>query len=487
MLAGQGGSIVVGDGPSPNGSSEEQFRDIMKLRKSICLVALVASFATCGYAQISWTSHSPAGISDDIWGVTYANGTFAAVTSGGRVLTSSDGLAWSSQVIDAGVWLLSIAYGNGEWVVVGDKGTILVSPDLKTWSLPASGTVNRLNGVLNNGIWWVAVGEGGTIVVSPDAQTWTLDTSVPSFKGYLRGITEIVGPTIGGVVRPNVNAIMICGQNGELIQGIGTSFDPIASPTTQDLNAVVSSNLDDPNLITVAAGAGGALINGPGFEFEGPYAVSPTPTPNVIFRGLAYGNGFYVAAGEQGTIFSSADGVNWTQRFSGESPSTLSTATLLAAAYSPTLQRFVVVGTGGTVLVSNSAPTVFGNVSTRGYVSATETFIGGFVVQGTAPRTVLIRGDGPVLSTFSVPSPLSDPVVTVYNSTGGVVATNTGWGTNADPTAISTAALEVGAFALPSSSADSALLLTLPPGAYTVQITSAKGNSGTALFEAYTD
>jgi len=40
---------------------------------------------------------------------------------------------------------------------------------------------------------------------------------------------------------------------------------------------------------------------------------------------------------------------------------------------------------------------------------------------------------------------------------------------------------------LPSSSADSALLLTLQPGAYTAQVTSAKGNSGIALFEAYTN
>jgi hypothetical protein len=120
-------------------------------------------------------------------------------------------------------------------------------------------------------------------------------------------------------------------------------------------------------------------------------------------------------------------------------------------------------------------------------VSPTETFIGGFVIQGTAPRTVLIRGDGPVLSTFSVPSPLPDPVVTVYDNTGAAVATNTGWGTNTNPGVLSTAALEVGAFALPSSSADSALLLTLPPGAYTVQITSAGGHSGIALFEAYTD
>jgi hypothetical protein len=146
-----------------------------------------------------------------------------------------------------------------------------------------------------------------------------------------------------------------------------------------------------------------------------------------------------------------------------------------------------VTGTGGTVLVSNSAPTVFGNVSTRGYVSSTQTFIGGFVIEGTAPRTVLIRADGPVLSAYGVPSPLPDPVLTVYNSSGAVIATNSGWATNSNPATISTAANQVGAFALPNSSPDSALLLTLLPGAYTAQITSAKGNSGTVLFEAYTN
>jgi hypothetical protein len=49
------------------------------------------------------------------------------------------------------------------------------------------------------------------------------------------------------------------------------------------------------------------------------------------------------------------------------------------------------------------------------------------------------------------------------------------------------AAVTVGAFALPNPSKDSALLLTLAPGAYTVQVTSAGGNAGIALFEAYTD
>jgi hypothetical protein len=456
-------------------------------------VAFAATFAaasaTQGLAQVAWSNASPAGIADDIWGVTYANGTFAAVTNQGNLLTSADGLAWSSKAIDPGVWLTAIAYGNGEWVVVGDRGAILASPDLRNWTTAPAVTGNKLNSVANNGTIWTAVGDGGTIAttfMAQDALTWVI-RAMPGVTGNLNGISTIVGPTIGGVYRPNINYFIVCGDNGLVLE---TSFSTNVLPSpisAQNLLAVLSSNLGDPNLVTLAAGSGGTLLQGPGFAFQTTFGASPSAIPDVALHALAYGNGYYLAAGEQGTLLTSRDGLVWTPRYSGDSPSTLTTATLLGAAYSPRLQRFVAVGAAGTILVSDSPPTPFGNVSTRGYVSPTETFIGGFVVQGAAPRTVLIRGDGPVLSTFSVPSPLPDPVVTVFDSTGAVVAANTGWSTNANPAALSTAALEVGAFALPASSADSALLLTLPPGAYTVQITSSKNNSGISLFEAYTD
>jgi hypothetical protein len=474
----------------------------MNLKKTLLLLfVLITASAAPSYAQIFWSNFSPSGVTDDIWSVTYANGTFAAVTSQGKLLTSPDGLSWSSQSIDQGTWLVSIAYGNGTWVVVGDKGAILLSSDLKTWLNATSVTTNKLNGVLYAGTIWVAVGEAGTIVTSLDAKTWVLQPAIPGITGFLHGIAFVPpnSPTGGP------GNFFICGQNGALVEGsapMGTAAYQFTSyaglqmgselPFSQNLEALViagSTLAEQETLTLVGAGQGTLFFSGlslgepPGQTF----AKSTSTIPNVDFRGLTVGNGYYIAAGEQGTIMRSTDGKNWVQSFSGDSPTTVSTATLLSAAYSPLLQRFVVAGTGGTILVSNPPPTVFGNVSTRGFVSPTETFIGGFVVQGSAPRTVLIRGDGPVLSTFSVPSPLPDPVVTVFDSTGAVVATNTGWSTNANPAALSTAALEVGAFALPASSADSALLLTLPPGAYTVQITSSKNNSGIALFEAYTD
>jgi hypothetical protein len=467
--------------------------------KNIKALAFLAIFAAASaapiFAQISWSNQSPAGIADNIWGVTYGNGTFAAVTSLGKVLASSDGLTWSSQTVDQGELLVSIAYGNNTWVVVGAGGTILVSNDLKAWLTAKAATTNKLNGVLYTGSIWVAVGDSATVMTSPDALNWTVQTVPAGVTGFLHGITMnednsnivISGAEAGnGTGSVNTGVLLEMSPTPSSAGGQEYAVATVGIDGTLTGTSTAVGNLEavawNPNANLLAAVGWGSIIYGL------PYSAFQVPSvPNVVYRGLVYGNGYFVAAGEQGTILSSTDGLTWTQRFSGDSPTTLSTATLLGAAYASTLQRFVVVGTDGTILVSNSQPTIFGNVSTRGYVSSTETFIGGFVVQGTAPRTVLIRGDGPTLSTFGVPSPLADPVLTVYNSAGAVVATNTVWGKNTNTTALVTAALEVGAFALPSGSADSALLLTLAPGSYTVQITSAAGNSGIALFEAYTD
>ena len=78
---------------------------------------------------------------------------------------------------------------------------------------------------------------------------------------------------------------------------------------------------------------------------------------------------------------------------------------------------------------------------------------------------------------------MTDPKLTVYNSSSTVLATNTGW---AGSTLISAANTTTGAFQFSStSSKDSAVLLTLSPGAYTVQATSASSTAGLTLIEVY--
>jgi hypothetical protein len=107
-------------------------------------VAVVGCFlmAVSCRAQIFWHNQSPSGIGDDIGGIAYGRGDFAAVTN---VVSSAYGLTWSSPSIAPGVSLNSISYGNGLWVVVGANGAIVNSQDLGTWTVANSPTSNRLN------------------------------------------------------------------------------------------------------------------------------------------------------------------------------------------------------------------------------------------------------------------------------------------------------------------------------------------------------
>jgi hypothetical protein len=126
------------------------------------------------------------------------------------------------------------------------------------------------------------------------------------------------------------------------------------------------------------------------------------------------------------------------------------------------------------------------NVSARMNVTVGEgTLIAGLVIAGNAPKTVLIRGVGPTLTAFGVAGVLVDPKITVFSGRTQI-ASNDNWengtSTAAQLSAIST---QVGAFALAAGSKDAALLITLQPGAYTVQVTGVGDTAGVALVEVY--
>src|SRR3954463_5695194 len=68
------------------------------------------------------------------------------------------------------------------------------------------------------------------------------------------------------------------------------------------------------------------------------------------------------------------------------------------------------------------------NLSTRGQVGAgANVMVTGFVIAGSGPQKILLRAVGPGLSAFSVGGLLTDPVLTLYDSSGAVVNSNTGW------------------------------------------------------------
>lgn len=125
------------------------------------------------------------------------------------------------------------------------------------------------------------------------------------------------------------------------------------------------------------------------------------------------------------------------------------------------------------------------NLSARAELrSGSDTLIAGFVLAGAGTQRVLVRAIGPTLARYGVPRPLNDPILTLYRG-NETLAVNNDWVTSPDNGAIFDLGAKVGAFPLDSTSRDAALVLDLPPGAYTAIIRSADGTAGAALVEIY--
>ncbi|MCX6955863.1 MAG: matrixin family metalloprotease [Verrucomicrobia bacterium] len=160
------------------------------------------------------------------------------------------------------------------------------------------------------------------------------------------------------------------------------------------------------------------------------------------------------------------------------------------------IYRALVANAGGTALSADAVLTVqpvaiaptarLANIATRGFVgTGSNVLITGFVISGTAPKSILLRAiAGPTLSGFGVTGVLPDPQLKLFDSTGVTLAQNANWSDSNGP-AIAAAASRLGAFALPAGSNDAALLVTLPPGSYTAEISGLGSSTGVALVEAY--
>jgi len=126
-----------------------------------------------------------------------------------------------------------------------------------------------------------------------------------------------------------------------------------------------------------------------------------------------------------------------------------------------------------------------GNLASRGLAgSGDRTLTVGFVVGGTVPKRVLVRGVGPALTAFGVTGALADPRFEVFRE-GSVIGRNDNWEDGAAGGSIAAASASVGAFALAAGSRDAALILNLFPGAYTAQVSGSGDQTGTALVEVY--
>ena len=142
-------------------------------------------------------------------------------------------------------------------------------------------------------------------------------------------------------------------------------------------------------------------------------------------------------------------------------------------------------GTTGIGLVEmydldQAAESQLANISTRAVVQiGNNVMIGGFILGGGgAETTVLLRAVGPSLSQLGVNGVLPNPTLELHDSNGALIGSNDNWK--------DTQQSEIEASGLsPSDDSESAILVTLGPGAYTVIVAGKDGATGVGLVEVY--
>jgi len=235
------------------------------------------------------------------------------------------------------------------------------------------------------------------------------------------------------------------GPKNILVRGVGPTLaefgitDFLANPL------LTIDNSASQTLFTDHAWGGGAALTGT-FSQVGAFALPAGSADSALVESFSPGAYTALVSGPSGT------GVALAEIYDAD-PNPLTSAAELK-----NLSVRAPVGTGSGVLIA------------------------GFVISGNEPKTVLIRGIGPALAGFGVAGALQAPVLSLYNSSSVQIETNSAWG--GEPV-LAAAMAEAGAFALSPGSGDTALLVTLPPGAYTAQVSGANSTTGVGLIEVY--
>jgi hypothetical protein len=138
--------------------------------------------------------------------------------------------------------------------------------------------------------------------------------------------------------------------------------------------------------------------------------------------------------------------------------------------------------------LSPGASSSLGNISTRSFVQTGEhVMIGGFIVQGSGPKRVIIRAIGPELTQFGIPDSLANPRLELHNGSGALIGSNDDWQTTVLGGVITgnqVSDIQNSGHA-PTAPSESAIIANLQPGNYTAILQGVNNTTGVALVEVY--
>jgi len=138
--------------------------------------------------------------------------------------------------------------------------------------------------------------------------------------------------------------------------------------------------------------------------------------------------------------------------------------------------------------LSPGTTSLLGNISTRGFVQTGDNvMIGGFIVQGTGAKRVIIRAIGPELTQHGITNPLADPTLELHNATGALIGFNDNWQTTILGGVITSDQVSdiQNSGHVPTAASESAIIANLTPGNYTAIVRGVNNTTGVGLVEVY--
>lgn len=341
---------------------------------------------------------------------------------------------------------------------------------------------------------------GGTVILSVTA------TAAATYQWYRNGVALPGATTPTYSIRAAAAATHAGTYTVVATNSVGATTSTAATLTIAPsanpgrfINLSVLAPLAADQTLTLGLYTGGAgttgtqplLVRGLGPALQ-PFGVSDyLPDPRLSIHRQATGEQLSANDNWAGHAAVAAANAAYTGLPLGN-PASLDAATLvtLPSAAPYTIQVRGDGTTGGRVLAevydatpayTPAAPRLT-NLSTNTAVALHGSLTIGFTLAGDTARTVLVRVSGPALRSFDPRSYMPDPQLKLYQGQT-LLHTNAGW---RDDPLVKSAAAAVGAFPIADgTSHDSAVVVTLAPGSYTVTATSVTGSPGPVIIEAY--
>lgn len=456
--------------------------------------------------------NGPSGVAADSSGNVYVadtgNNAIRKITSSGAVSTFASGFNGPQGVAVDTLGNVYVAdTGNNTIRKITATGTVttLAGAAGQTGNNDGTGAGARFNGPIA-----IAVNSTGTIFVADFSNGTIRKITSTGIVTTLAGLAGQVGDTDGfgtaarfnqtyAIAADNSGNVFVADTNNRAIRKID------ATGNVSTINGA-SSRFYYPQGLAIDASGNLYVADGDNQSISKGLFVALPPSGTVIGdQTVAAGGSTSFTVGAPNAQFtyqwqlSTDGGATWVSvtngtTYSGALSSTLSVSNAAAAMNGTKFRALLTNAAGtsssavGTLTVSTTTPPPTGsarliNLSVRTQVgTGANTVFVGFALNGTGSKQMLIRGVGPTLTQFNVTGVLAQPQLTLYNSASAVMATNAGWGGSA---AMAATFSSVGAFALPPTSADSALVRALTPAAYTAQISGVNNTTGIALAEFY--